>query len=80
MIVPIRKFVQVEEPVNDLYNKECERLRVLSVSQGIIDINKNDIIICRSNSIEQSGKFYFVDYEDIFAIDMEREDDNTKRV
>jgi hypothetical protein len=69
MIVPIRKFVQVEEPNRGMFDTDCERVKVLSVSLGIEDIKVNDIIICRNHSIENTGKFYFVDYNDIFAID-----------
>lgn len=70
MIQPIRRFVQVEEPESSgLYSKGCHSVKVLSVSIGIEDIKQGDVIIVRETGIECSGKYYFVDYDDIFAID-----------
>ena len=69
MIVPIRKFVQVDEPKRGLFDTGCERVKVLSVSGGVEDVKVGDDVIVREGSVENTGKYYFVEYDDIFAID-----------
>ena len=52
-----------------MFDTGCERVKVLSVSSGVEDVKVGDDIIVREGSIENTGKYYFVEYDDIFAID-----------